>query len=89
MAIVWPKPVDRPYIIKLETVVDGCVFCFPFYPLIRSKFVISIALFIFQNPDTDSDSEAEEENLEELETMLKEHDPEYQKYVRLLILISP
>ena len=22
-----------PYKIKLETVVDGCVFCFPFYPL--------------------------------------------------------
>lgn len=31
------------------------------------------------NPDTDSDSEAEEETLEELETMLKEHDPEFQK----------
>ena len=29
-AIVWPKPVDHPYIIKLETVIDGCVFCLPF-----------------------------------------------------------
>ena len=32
-AIVWPKPVNYPYIIKLETVVDGCAFCFPYYPL--------------------------------------------------------
>lgn len=28
-----------------------------------------------------SDSEAEDEKLEELETMLKEHDPEFQKWV--------
>ena len=33
-AIVLPKQVDRPYVIKLVTIIDGCVFCFPFYPLI-------------------------------------------------------
>ena len=31
--IVWPKLVDHIYIIKLVMVVDGCVFCFPFFPL--------------------------------------------------------
>ena len=41
-AIVWPKPVDHPYIIKLETVVDGCVFCYPFYPLIIHNIVMDI-----------------------------------------------
>lgn len=35
---------------------------------------------VFQHPENaDSDSEAEEDKLEELETMLKEHDPEFQK----------
>ena len=53
---------------------------------LRAKAVIPSLGLIFQNPDTDSDSEAEEENLEELETMLKEHDPEYQKYVRYINL---
>ena len=40
-AIVWPKPVDHPYIIKLETVVDGYVFCFPFYPLKKIRYYAS------------------------------------------------
>lgn len=35
---------------------------------------------LFQHPENaDSDSEAEEDKLEELETLLKEHDPEFQK----------
>ena len=39
-------------------------------------------LLSLQNRDqSDSDSEAEEEQLEELETMLKEHDPEFQRSV--------
>ena len=32
---------------------------------------------------SDSDSEAEEIQLEELETMLKEHDPDFQKCVTI------
>lgn len=36
--------------------------------------------YMLQNPNmSDSDSEAEEIQLEELETMLKEHDPDFQK----------
>ena len=31
-AIVWPKPLDHTYIIKLITVIHGYVFCFHFYP---------------------------------------------------------
>ena len=48
-AIVWPKPVDHPYIIKLETVVDGCVFCFPFYPLIFFMFSFDVSFDICAN----------------------------------------
>ena len=48
--IFWPKPVDHPYIIKLETVVDGCVFCFPFYPLKNHNIYHKISLNMFLNP---------------------------------------
>ena len=37
-AIIRPKPVDHLYIIKLETVNDDCVFCFPFYSMIYDCF---------------------------------------------------
>ena len=43
-------------------------------------FIFSVVSFFFQNTEQGtSDSEAEDEKLEELETMLKEHDPEFQK----------
>lgn len=36
----------------------------------------------FQHPENaDSDSEAEEEKIEELESKLRDHDPDFQKYV--------
>ena len=45
------------------------------------SFYIFCCFFFFQNTEQGtSDSEAEDEKLEELETMLKEHDPEFQKW---------
>lgn len=56
-----------------------------FYKLILQQYELykrNTCITVFQHPENaDSDSEAEEDKLEELETLLKEHDPEFQKQV--------